>query len=559
MVLKRVAANSRGRRTRRPSKGVGAAVIAVVVLAAAMCCLLFAGVAGGAEIAGATTLGGTLNVGIAEPWGLEPMFLADADSTQVGQALFDSLTAYDPLTNEVIPAAAASWETNDDATVWTFHLVQGATFHDGSPVTAGDFIYSWNRLWKLQPDLSYLLGAVASAKRSTLSGLRAKDDYTLEVTLSYPYADFATTVAHPALAPVPKAYVQKNARQFAEAPIGNGPFKMSGVWNHNQSIHLIKYAGYYGDRPNIDGVSFTIFPDDDAAFAAFRGGTLDLSNVPVGELQECKKEYGVSHDGYTAQPGKQTLLGPVAATWYVLFNMDDPLLQNADLRRAISLAIDRERICTAATGGMYAPADNLIPPGVPGYEAGAWAYSAYDPAQAEAALAAAGYPQGEGLPTIELLCGSWNNYPLLMTAIKEDLAAVGIEANLTVLDLFYDRKTPGFADLVFGRQFQVAHMSWIADFPLIDNFLRPLLSTAGSDNYGGYSNPLVDDALALARAMTDASSRMAAFQQINRQIGEECPVVPIGYYRTPRVASERVHDLICSSMGLPDFTQVWIR
>ncbi len=340
--------------------------------------------------------GGTLNVYINEPVAIEPLNLEESEGTQVGQALFDSLAAFDPITSEIMPAAAEKWEANADATVWTFNLVKKAKFHDGTPVTAKDFVYAWNRVvnpvnksnvaYHLEPIKGY--AEVLAGTATEMTGLKAVDDYTLEVTLSYPFGDFEYVVGHPTLGPVPQAAVEKDPAAFAENPVGNGPYMIATPWEHDQSITLKAFPDYYGTKGKIDGIAFKIFKDPETAFLEFKAGNLDFTSIPSGQIKATEAEYGTAENGYTGNPGKQVLLGAEFAIYYLDLNVasDELLKSNADLRQAISLGINRQAICDTVMEGTRVPSDSIIPPGIVGYEAGAWPYSKYDVEAAKAAL-----------------------------------------------------------------------------------------------------------------------------------------------------------------------------
>ncbi len=226
---------------------------------------------GGNQSQGSTSevqKGGTMSYYVGEPAYIDPYNTQESEGTAVEQSLFDSLTKVDPLdATKILPAAADSWEPNSDATVWTFKLNKDGKFSDGTPVTANDFIYAWNRIVnpktvntltkKADPSvISYHLAYVAgyddvqSGKIPALTGMKAVDDYTLEITLTKPFADFAYVCAHPALAPVPQKYVESGVTYkdasgkettvpYGDMPVGNGPFKMSEPWKHSQYIKIV--------------------------------------------------------------------------------------------------------------------------------------------------------------------------------------------------------------------------------------------------------------------------------------------------------------------------------
>ena len=510
--------------------------------------------------AGGPVQGGTLNVDINEPVAIEPLDLEESEGTQVGQALFDSLASFDFVTSEIKPGAAAKWEANADGTVWTFHLVPGAKFHDGSPVTSADFIYAWNRLvnpvnksnvaYHLEPIKGY--DEVLAGKATEMTGLKAIDANTLEVSLKYAFSDFEYVVAHPTLGPVPKAAVEKDPAAFATAPIGNGPFMIDTAWEHDQSIKLKAFPDYYGTKPNVAGVDFKIFKDPETAFLEFKAGNLDWTAIPSGQIKATQTEYGTSDNGYTANPGKQTLLGAELAIYYLDINVTDTLLKNVDLRQALSLAINRQAICDTVMEGTRVPSDSIIPPGIVGYEPGAWPASKYDVEAAKAALAKAGYPGGKGLPEMTLSCNSGGSHEQIMALVQADLKAIGVNVKTELTEW------AAYLPKLQGHQYQLGRMGWIADYPIIDNFLYPIFYSTSSNNYSGYADPATDKAITDARQITDGAARVKAYQEIVKTIGAQSPAIPLMAYRHGRVTSDRVYNLTDSPMGLLDFVGCWI-
>lgn len=523
-----------------------------------------------------TSGGGTLNYYIGEPAYIDPYNTQESEGTQVVQAVFDSLTDVDGMdATKILPSAAVSWEVNDDATVWTFKLDEAAKFHDGTAVKASDFVYAWNRI--ASPDtantitkeadpsiISYHLAAikgfdeVVDGSAETMSGLKALDDYTLEVTLSEPFADFPYVVSHPSLGPVPQKYVEEGVEYegdtipYGEMPIGNGPFKMSAPWKHDQSIQVVRNDDYYGDKALLDGVNFQIFKNPDSAYTAFQAGSLDFTQIGAGQIESAKSQYGTSDDGYTANPGKQVLLGDENSIYFLILNMKDPVISNPDVRKAITLAINRQAICDTVFEGTRNPADNIVPPGIAGYEEGAWADSKYDVEAAKKALADAGYPNGEGLPTITLSFNNDGGHEKIMQLIQADLKAIGINVTFRTADFPTYLKQLDAADVQIGR------LGWSVDYPIMDNFLYPLFHSGSTDNKSQYSDASVDSGVEDARAITDGDDRIAAYQKANDTVQAANPVAPLMFYRHHHVASKRVNDLVYSSQNLCDFTKVWL-
>jgi ABC-type transport system substrate-binding protein len=225
---------------------------------------------------------------------------------------------------------------------------------------------------------------------------------------------------------------------------------------------------------------------------------------------------------------------------------------NPDVRRAFSLAINRQTICDIAYEGVRKPADNFVPPGVVGYVAGAWPYSVYDPDKAKEFLTKAGYPDGEGFPTIKLSFNSGAGHEDIMTLVQADLKAIGITAEFDASD------APTYWDKAQNGQYQIGRSGWIADYPIIDNFVYSNLVSTSADNYANYTNPAFDEAINAARQITDTDARIKKYEEAVAIAGEDCPVAPITFYAHSRVGSERLHNFVYSGMGLSDFVSCWL-
>jgi oligopeptide transport system substrate-binding protein len=495
-----------------------------------------------------------------DPAFIDPVNGQEAAGIDVIQCVFDSLMAYDPTTGKLVPAAADSWEPNADASVWTFHLNKNAKFHNGRAVTAADFKYAWERI--CNPDnaseISYHLAAVKGyqdmqdKKATELTGVKVIDDYTLEVTLSYPFGDFELVVAHPTLAPVPKEEVDKDPKAFADMPIGNGPFKMVGPWQHDQLIQVVRNDDYYGEKALLDGIDYKIFKDEETAWLEFQAGNLDFTRIPTGQLKAAQAQYGVSDDGWTIEPGKQVLTGSWLGTNYAILNMNDQYLKNADLRKALSLAINRQAICDTIYEGARAPATDLLPAGMLGYTAGAWPYAKYDVEQAKQYLEKAGFPGGQGLPEFEVIFNSGSGHEKVYALVQADWAAIGVKSKLVGIEWaqFLDTRDSG--------KFQIARAGWVADYPSPDNFLWSLLSSASADNDGKYNNPAYDKLIEEARVTTDLNARVAKYQEANKIAAEDCPLIITVNYANRDVGSDRYHGLIYSALQLASMEKVWI-
>jgi oligopeptide transport system substrate-binding protein len=504
-----------------------------LVLALALSGAMFAAACGGDEggktpgVEGAVP-GGTLLMYIGEPSFIDPALAFESEGIKVDSALFEPLLNYNPLTLELELGVAESYESNEDATVWTFRLKQGTKFHNGREVVAEDFKYAWERL--SNPDLASNYGSFLSMVKgyqeyydkaaTEITGIKVVDDYTLEVTMGAPFGEFPYIVAFSDCSPVPKEEIEGKEEAWNLKPIGNGPFMMSEDWVAGQYIKVVQFPDYSGTKAYVDGIDFKIYTDINTAWTDFQAGSLDWTQIPSGN-------YATS-----------------VATY--------PVMSNVHLRRAVSLAINRQAICDTVYEGIRSPADGIIPPGLPGYEPNMWQYNHYSVEEARAELEAAGYPNGEGLPTLKLTFNTGAGHDDLMQLVKADLDAVGIPTEFDTSD------GPTYWSKVDADEYQIGRSGWIADYPTMDDFLYVLFYSTSPINFTNYNNPAVDQALDEARQIADTDARIAAYQAISKTIGDDCPEAVICPYAHHNVTSARVHNLVYSAMGLHNFTTCWI-
>lgn len=512
---------------------------------------------------GSAVDGGTFKFYLTNPVSIDPYNVQEDQGMEVAKCLFDALTEYDYGSGQLVGKAATSWEANDDATQFTFHLREGATFHNGEPVTSASFAYAWNRLVSPATDennpsaVSYHLSMVdgyddvANNVEGAQLNLECPDDYTLVVHLNMSYADFPYVVSHLATSPVPESAASDIA-SYRLAPVGNGAFKMQGNWEDGQYIQVVRNDDYWGDKPHVDGVDFMIYKDQDTAFTEFEAGNLDYTTIPTGRISECVSLYGEAPDGNTANPGEQTLLGDEASIYYLTCNNQDEVLGNIHMRKAISLAINRQAICDTIFEGTRVPADNFVVPGVDGYEAGAWDFCSYDPEQAASELEQAKAELGLDDVNITLSCNSGAGHEDIFQLIMADLEAVGIHSTMDATEW------AAYLQKLQDLDYQIGRLGWVIDYPIMDNLLYPMFYTGTGDNRSGYSNPEVDAALNEARSTVDAAERIEKLQAVNRQIAADFPVIPLLFYRHTIVCSSRVNSLYCNPMKLIDLGTCWL-
>lgn len=532
-----------------------------------------------AGVAGGEDLSDTLLYRLKTPRSIDP-FDADTIGLAVVSQLFDPLMRYDFTAGELACHAAESVETNDDATAFTFHLHSGSVFSDGGAVDAASFKRAWERL--VDPDSSsarmydtspwaYLLtlvegyDALSTGTANGLSGVTCPDALTLRVTLSRPYADFPLLCAHPALSAVPAAALD-DAEAFHACPIGNGAFALTGAWDGTGALALKRVDGYAGpfsggavlessnESGTADGpvasVRFVFDDDSSSAYKRLEAGDIDVAEVPVEQREDAEDAFGPQTDGLTLSGGKHLLSAQEPTVVFLACNMTEPPFDNADVRRALSLAIDREALCDKVYRGAAAPATDAVPSCIATDGDASWPYASYDPERAKQLLELHYPADGDGARELEVTisCGKDGTDAKLVDAIAADFKAVGASVKIEAVewdDLVSRFRTGGFA---------CGLTSWTPDAPSLDSALYPLFRSgvAAAGNYARYADADVDAALDGARAVTDATARRQALSRALRIVGEASPVIPLVIPVRMVATSDRVSSLAIDPYGRPD-------
>ena len=496
-----------------------------------------------------TYTGGSVSYYINDPVAIDPYNCQESEGTQVVKCLFDPLTKYDWANQELLPAAAESWEANDDASEFTFHLVKGAKFHNGDAVTSECFKRGWERMcdstMTTPSEVSYHLDPVVGAKdmvagkATEISGVTCPDDNTLVVKLTAPMADWPIVCSHQALDPVPQAALDDPA-SFLTAPIGNGPFKMDGEWVSGQYINVVKFDDYYGTSANIDAVNFSIQKDPDTAFLEFTAGNIDFTSIPSGRFAEVKQQYGESSDGYTVTKGAQVVDGAEASTYYLAVNCQDATMSNINVRRAISLAINRQNICDTLFEGVRKPATNIFPPIIDDDSSNDWQDCYYDKDAAQKLVD----DNNLAGTKITLSCNSGGGHEDIMACIQGDLQAVGFEVEIEATEW------AAYLQKLGDGSFQIGRLGWIADYPTMDNFLYPTFFSTADNNYSKWNSPDFDAKVEAARKIVDDDERRAAYREANQIVGDDMPVIPIMWYAHNHVGSDKFKSVYYDAAGI---------
>jgi oligopeptide transport system substrate-binding protein len=501
--------------------------------------------------------GGTLRLALGvDPGSIDPRFVVDEEGELVVGALFEPLVRFDDRFR-VVPGAAERWEIDEDGRVLTFELRE-ASYHDGTPVVAEDFVRAFSRITDgtAEPPsfLAYLLEPVQGAAEAQieggpLTGVEAVDASTLRLELTSPLPGFLRTLAHPSLVPVPVA-ADEDPDGFAEQPIGNGPFAMGGPREPDAFLRLTRFEDHH-TPPLLDEVVLQVYPDDpsrDQQWSDLAEGQLQVADVPPGRLDEARETYGSSRDGY-AGPG---VLDGITSTVYLYgFDTTREPFDDPRVRRAVSLAIDRESLADDVMQGTRAPATAIVPPSIPGAAADACEHCRHDPEAARAELAAAEVE----LEELQLTHNRGRTHTAIAEAMAGDLEeALGVTVDLQAEDL------QAFVLGVRQGEFPFFRLGWEASDPDPGAYLHPLFhsSQVGIDNLSRYANEEVDRLLDSARAAADDRAAQAAYAEAERLVLEDAPVVPVLWYRHTKVVAPEVRDLRWSPLGRPDLARVWL-
>jgi len=454
-----------------------------------------------------------------DPPYLDPIHTTDTSSATIVFRIFEGLVDLDPLTLEVVPSIAESWEISEDGLQYTFHLKKGVKFHNGREVTSDDFRYSFERC--LTPEnmseRSWVLAPIKGAQEmlqgtaKSLSGMETPDDYTVILTLEKPFAPFLSYICMEAA----RVAAREGVHEDRFIPIGTGPFKFIS-WDHDIRVSLEVFEDYHDGKAGIERVDYEIIPDVGVTYQKFVAGELDLVNeIPPGQLRLIRERHPDA-----------LKLWPFLRNEYIGFNHTrPPFKDNLKLRQALCWAVDRKRIVEDLYEGAAQPAHCILPPGMPERDDTIEGYG-FDLDKAKKLLAEAGYPDGKGLPELMLWYNNNEMHQQNVQFIQSTFKKIGVNVRLKSLDW------PAYLKACENHEPDLYRLGWVADIPDADNFLYILLNSAqiGSPgNYSGYSNPEFDRLTNEARISTDPEHRIELYRKADRLATEDACWIHIMY------------------------------
>ena len=504
------------------------------------------GSAAGSTAGGVNTAGFTVQYG-SNPETLDPALNSAIDGANTIITIFEPLLLINE-NNEVVGGQAESWETSEDGLTWTFTMRDGLKWSDGTDLNAKDFEYSFKRMVDPNTAAPYAetcLGMIdgfeeaagfpdadgnptAEPNPDALNVKASDDGKTLTIVLSYPCSYFDKMAAFATMSPVQQATVEANGDSWCTSPdtfVSNGPYMITD-WTPSERIVLTKNPNYVGgwDSSKIvsDTITLLLLEDSSASYAAYNSGEAVLvKDVPTDEIPSLTK----------AEDGGDFYVDTILGTYYVSLNLQRDAFKDAKVRKALSLAIDRDYVANTIMQGTYSAADSIVGPGIvdeSGYfhDNGNAPYISADYeanlAEAKKLLEEAGYPNGEGYPTIEYSTNDAGYHVPLAEYLQQAWGDLGI--TLTINKMEWSSFTPARR----AGEYDVARNGWVMDYNDPSNMLD-LFCSGNGNNDGKYANPDFDAAIDASR-VADSAEHFAQLHKAEDILMEDMGCLPIAYY-----------------------------
>ncbi len=476
------------------------------------------------------------------PETLDPALNSAVDGGNMLITLFETLLIIDQ-DNKVQPGQAEKYEVSPDGLTWTFTMRDGLKWSDGTDLNAKDFEYTFKRIADTNVAAPYaetVIGMIEGYKDAIDSknpeklNVKASDDgKTLTIKLAYPCSYFDKIVAFGTMSPVQKATVEKNGDSWATKPetyVCNGPYTIT-EWTPSEKIVCKKNENYKGgwDSSKIvnDKLTFLLLEDSSASYTAYTGGTAQLiKDVPTEEIPTLKKD---KKDEFNVDP--------ILGTYYLSMNLNKAPFNNKNVRKALSLAIDRDYVANTVMQGTYTPAYNYVGTGVDDVDPGKFlenskaanggkTYISEDYKanleEAKKALAEAGYPEGKGFPTITYSTNDTGYHKALAEYLQQVYKDLGITMNIDIVDWssFTPKRRAG--------EYEMARNGWVMDYNDASNMIELFVSSNGN-NDGKYNNPAFDKAMNDSK-VADKTAHFAALHEAEKIVSEDYGFIPVAYY-----------------------------
>jgi oligopeptide transport system substrate-binding protein len=538
-----------------------AAVSAAIALVAAGC----SSSSGGNKTTDASaskTANGAVTIYGGQPEnGLVPANTTETNGGKIIDYMFTGLVKY-PNDGGAPKLALADSIDTTDSKVYTIKIKSGTKFHDGTTVTAKSFVDAWNfdayspngmqnsSFFSDIQGFSDVNTAAAGTKNppkpksTTMSGLQVIDDNTFKVTLNAPFSIFPTKLGYSAFMPLPAVFFTEGADAFGKKPVGNGPVKFVS-WQDNVAIKLTRFDDYtLSNKVKIKDITVKLYQDDSAAYQDLLSDNLDfMPQVPVSAL---------AGDKWKTDLGDRAKKANVPTTGIIAFPFYDKRFKDVNLRKAISLAIDRQSISDKIFFGSRTPANSWANPLTPGDKPNDCTVCTYDPAQAKSLLAQAGGFTGE----LVFYYNADSSHKAWMEAVAQSVKnTLGINARAEGVPTFATFRQQVNAHTMKGPY----RAAWQQDYPDVEDWLNPLYVTGGSSNDGQYSNPQVDTLVKDGSSAASVDAAHAKYADAVTLIDKDVPSMPIYFYNEQYGFSTKVKPVQVTNVGELDISSIELK
>ncbi|MFC1942200.1 ABC transporter substrate-binding protein [Chloroflexota bacterium] len=491
-----------------------------------------------------------LNLYGIDPITLDPAVSAEMTSHEYISQLFNGLVRLDDNL-EPAPDIASEWRISADGMTYTFTLRQDVTFHDGRAVTAGDFKYSWERACDPATGshvaaayLGDIVGAgdVLAGKTREISGVRIVDDHVLRVTIDAPKSYFLSKMTYPTAYVVDKNNVETGGNWWRQ-PNGTGPFKLK-EWDENNSLVLEKNKLYHGEPARVGRVVFQLWSG--VPMRMYETGDIDVAGISISYIDRVTDEAGPFY--------RELKVVPELSFSYLGFNTTRPPFDDANIRRAFTQAIDKEKLVSLVFRNLVQNADGILPPGIPGYNKDLAGLD-FDVDKAKELIAGSKYGGVSGLPPIILTTAGRGGMISrdIEAIIQEWRTNLGVE--VTVRQLEPER----FLYNLKEEKDEIFDMGWIADYPHPQDFLDVLFHSGAENNFSEYSNPGVDALLDRAAVEQDKQLSLELYRQAEQMLVDDAACVPLWFGRNYILVKPYVEGYELNPMGFAMLNKVSIK
>lgn len=522
---------------------------------------------------------------------LYPLNITEVTSHRIANQVYEGLVKLSQSDLTVVPGLAEKWEKNADASQWTFHLRKGVKFHDdpsfsdgkGREVTAKDFIFCFEKLCSASPENQQFGNTfkdrVVGANeyfQSTIdkkplaggvAGIKAIDDYTIQINLLHPFAGFLNILSTPGCWVYPYEAYEKYGVDMRVKCVGTGPFQVKSI-KEGEAVILERNPNYWNvdehgnQLPYLDAVKFTFIKEKKSALLEFKRGNLDmLFELPTEMIPDILGELGSAKEGNA--PFEMQVV-PAMSTFYYGFQHQSNIFDKKEVRLAFNYAIDREKIVNYTLQGEGVPGNyGIVPPSFKDYDSKSLKGYSFDPDRARKYLASAGYPDGKGFPKLTLQINSGGGDRNIQTAeviqkmLKENLN-IDIEINVMPFAEHLESLETGKAQ--FWRS------GWTADYPDPETFLTLLyskhipekLSDKSFLNAVRYKSERFDSLFSAAMQEVDDKKRFGLYLQADQQAIDDGAIMPIFYNEFYRLVQMNVRNFPANAMEYRDMSRVYI-